>query len=476
MTTDVDPAVKRSALLVATLSSFLTPLMGSSINVALPSIAREFGMSSVTLSWVATSFLLAAAMFLVPFGRLADIRGRKRIFAVGTAVYTLASLLSAYASSGEMLIASRVLQGIGAAMIFGIGIAILTSVFPPGERGRALGITVAAVYTGLSVGPFFGGFMTEHFGWRSVFLAQVPIGAAIILLIFWKLKGEWAGAKGEKYDLVGAIIYAITLLAGTYGISILPDFHGIWITLIGVAGLVLFIIREKRVTNPVFQIRLFSHNRLFAMSNLAALIHYSATYAITFLMSLYLQYIKSLTPEQAGLVLISQPIMMAIFSPFAGRISDRIEPRLVSSAGMFITGLGMSMLIFLSSSTGLLFIIVSLAVLGFGYALFSSPNTNAIMSSVERRFYGIASGSVSTMRTIGQVVSMAVAMLLFALIMGRGEITSEQYPLLLKSTRIAFAIFTGMIGVGVLASLSRGEIKSSAGANEFAGEETGHTR
>jgi EmrB/QacA subfamily drug resistance transporter len=463
--TTVDPAVKKSALLVATLSSFLTPLMGSSINVALPAIAEEFEMTAVTLSWVATSFLLAAAMFLVPFGRLADIRGRKKVFAVGIAVYTLASLLSAYATSGEMLIALRVLQGIGAAMIFGIGVAILTSVYPPGERGRALGITVAAVYTGLSVGPFFGGFMTEHFGWRSIFLVQVPIGVAIILVIFWKLKGEWLGARGEKYDLVGAIIYAITLLAGTYGISILPDFDGIWITLIGVAGLVLFIIREKRMPSPVFHVELFSRNRLFAMSNLAALIHYSATYAITFLMSLYLQYIKSLTPEQAGLVLVSQPIMMAIFSPFAGRLSDRIEPRIVASIGMSLTATGILMLAFVAGNTSLVYIIAGLVVLGFGYALFSSPNTNAIMSSVERQHYGIASGSAGTMRTVGQVISMSITMLIFALLLGSVEIMPESYPAFLKSTRLILAIFVVLTGFGIMASMARGEARGKNHSN-----------
>lgn len=462
--TTVDPAVKKSALLVATLSSFLTPLMGSSINVALPAIAEEFSMTAVTLSWVATSFLLAAAMFLVPFGRLADIRGRKKVFAIGVAVYTLASLLSAYATSGEMLIILRVLQGIGAAMIFGIGIAILTSVYPPGERGRALGITVAAVYTGLSIGPFFGGFMTEHFGWRSIFLAQVPIGIAIIFLIFWKLKGEWLGAEGEKYDLIGAVIYAVTLLAGTYGISILPDFDGVWITLIGAAGLVLFIIRERRVASPVFHVELFSRNRLFAMSNLAALIHYSATYAITFLMSLYLQYIKSLTPEQAGLVLVSQPIMMAIFSPFAGKLSDRIEPRIVASIGMSLTATGILMLAFVAGNTSLVYIIAGLVVLGFGYALFSSPNTNAIMSSVERKYFGIASGAASTMRTVGQVVSMSITMLIFAVLIGRVEIMPESYPAFVKSTRLILAIFVVLTGFGIMASMARGEVKGEGSA------------
>ena len=196
--------VKAAVLLVATLASFLTPFMGSSVNIALPSIGRHFGMDAVSLSWVATAYLLAAAVFLVPFGKLADIYGRKRVFTLGMMVYTVASLFLALSPSAAMLIAFRVVQGIGSAMIFGTAVAMLTSVFSPQERGRALGVNVAAVYLGLSLGPFLGGLLTEHFGWRSVFWFNVPLGLLIIAAVFWKLKAEWAEARGERFDLGGS--------------------------------------------------------------------------------------------------------------------------------------------------------------------------------------------------------------------------------------------------------------------------------
>ncbi|MFH2056876.1 MAG: MFS transporter [bacterium] len=463
-TTQTDLATRRSALLVATVTSFLAPLMSSSINVALPAIAAELSMDAVMLSWVATGFLLAAAVFLLPLGRLADIHGRKKVFSAGMVVYTLASLLSAFATSGMMLIAFRILQGLGAAMIFGNGIAILTSVFPMGERGRVLGITTAAVYSGLSLGPFFGGFMTQQLGWRSLFLTHVPIGLLVLIIIIWKLKGEWAEAKGDRFDLTGTLIYSVMLVSGMYGVSLLPDLNGLWLILVGLVGFVAFVAWELRARYPLFHIELFTRNRLFAFSSLAAFIHYGATFAVTFLMSLYLQYIKALTPQEAGTVLVCQPIIMAVFSPFSGRLSDRIETRLVASAGMATTVIGLILLAFVTETTSLVYIIGALMLLGLGFALFSSPNTNAIMSAVERRFYGVASGTVGTMRTIGQMLSMGVTMLIFALLIGRVEITAEHYPNFLKSTRLIFALSAGLSFVGIFFSLSRGEFLRNNGS------------
>jgi len=454
-----DTQNKRAALLVATLGSFLTPFMGSSINIALPSIGSELAMDAISLGWVATAYLLAAAMFLVPFGRIADIYGRKKVFTYGILTYTVACVLSAIATSAAMLIASRVLQGIGGAMIFSTGVAILTSVFPAEERGKALGINVAAVYTGLSLGPFLGGLLTEQFGWRSIFVLNVPLGLIIIAFIFWKLKGEWAEAKGEKFDITGSLIYSLLLVATMYGFTQLPDMSGVWLILIGVVGVVAFVKWEMKVKSPVLNIGLFRNNTVFALSNLAALINYSATFAVGFLLSLYLQYIKGLSPQNAGLILVAAPVVQAVFSPLAGRLSDKIEPRIVASAGMGLTATGLVLLTFLGEKTSLGFIVASLVVLGFGFALFSSPNTNAVMSSVEKRFYGVASGMLATMRQVGMTFSMGMAMLLFALYIGRVQITPEYYSLFLRSVNVAFIIFAVLCFGGIFASLARGKLR-----------------
>jgi EmrB/QacA subfamily drug resistance transporter len=454
-----DKATKRSALIIASMGSFMTPFMLSSINIALPAIGDEFKTDAVLLSWVQTSYLLAAAICLVPFGRLADIYGRKKIYMCGQILITVTSLLTAISVSTPMLIIFRIFQGAGGAMVFATGIAILTSVYPPQERGKVLGIAVAAVYIGLSCGPFFGGMLTQHFSWRSIFLIYIPVGLFIILLIIFRLKGEWTGAEGEKFDISGSLIYGIAIVAIMYGISALPAISSVGLLIIGVLALITFVNWEKKIQSPVFEVKLFIENRTFAFSCLAALINYSATFAVTFLLSLYLQYIKGLAPQIAGVVLISQPIMMAIFSPLAGRLSDQIEPRVIASTGMALTTVGLILLSFVGNNTVLVFIVISLMILGFGFALFSSPNMNAIMSSVDKRFYGIASGSVGTMRLLGQMLSMGIATLIFAQFIGKAQITPEYYPALIQSVKVALMVFAGLCGVGIYFSMYRGRLR-----------------
>jgi len=452
-------STRRAALIAAVLASFLTPFMDSATNVALPALSQEFAMDAVTLSWIRTAYLLAAAMLLVPFGKIADIYGRKRIFTYGTVVFTSAALLIGFSTSSAMLLSVRVLQGFGSAMIFGTGVAILTSVFPPGERGRVLGINVAAVYLGLSLGPSIGGFLTQQLGWRSIYFSTVPLGLIVIGFVVWQLKGEWAEARGESFDLIGSVVYALSLVALMIGISRLPSIVGGGLLAAGVVGLALFTAWELRVQVPVLNIKLLTTNRAFAFSNLAALINYSATSAVAFLLSLYLQYIKALTPQQAGLVLIAQPIVQATFSPLSGRLSDRLEPRIVATAGMALTTAGLVLMVPVGPDTPLWAIVVRLLLLGLGFALFSSPNMNAIMGSVSKRFYGVASGTLGTMRLVGQMLSQGVVMLLFALLIGRVEITPQSYPLFLTSMRAAFGIYSILCVAGIFASLVRGKIR-----------------
>jgi EmrB/QacA subfamily drug resistance transporter len=445
-------------------SSFLTPFMASGINVAMPFIAKEFGLSAVALGWVVTSYMLAAAMFLVPFGRLADLVGRKRIFALGIGVNIAGTVLGALAPSALFLILGRAVQGVGGAMIFGTGVAILTSVYPPGERGHALGLNTAAVYTGLSLGPVLGGFLVHGWGWRSVLWATVPIAAAALGLTLVRLKGEWAEARGEGFDFKGSIIFGSGLVALMYGFSRLPSVLGFALAGAGLLALAGFVLFELRARTPLLDLRLFGKNRIFAFSNLAALINYSSTSAVAFLMSLYLQYVKGLPPQKAGLVLVAQPIVMALASPFAGKLSDRSEPRVIASLGMALSAAGLVLFSFLRSATGFGFIIGSLVCLGLGFGLFSSPNTNAIMSSVEKRHLGIASAALGTMRLSGQMLSAGITMMIFALFMGRAPIQPSVYPQFLRSVRIAFVFYALLCIAGIFASLARGNRDRTAQA------------
>lgn len=449
---------KKAVLFVVALASFVTPFMGSSINVALPRIGDEFALNAVVLSWVSISFLLAAAVLLLPLGRIADIYGRKRIFTYGMAVYTVSSFLCGTASSIPALLFFRLLQGAGSAMTFATGLAIITAAYPPGERGRAIGITVSMVYIGLSVGPFLGGLFTEQWGWRSIFFANVPMGLVILFFLI-RLKGEWRGAEGERFDPAGAAIYSFALVSLMLGFSLLPGPLGFGLTAAGLLGLWGFASLQFKAKHPLLDVSVFRGNRAFTLSNVAAFINYSATFAAGFLLSLYLQYAKGLSPLEAGLVLVAQPVVMALFSPYAGKLSDKVEPMTVATAGMALTAAGLAFFVFLTRETTVGFITAGLVLTGLGFALFSSPNANAIMSSVQRRHYGVASGMLSTMRLVGQMLSMGVAALIFAIYMGGEKITQANLDMFLSSVRAAFGVFALLCLAGVFASAGRGKLK-----------------
>jgi EmrB/QacA subfamily drug resistance transporter len=457
------PATKRTVLIATTVSAFITPFLVSSVNIAIPTITQEFSLNAIMMSWVVTAYLLSATIFLVPFGRIADIWGRKKIYLAGNALIAVSSFLAARATSYVMLVSARTLEGVAAAMIFGTGIAILISVYPFQERGRVIGINVAGTYFGLSLGPLIGGWLTQYLGWRSIFAIIVPIGIITMAVFFWKVKGEWAEARGERFDLPGALMYCVAVYAVMHGLSLLPAPSGFIAVVGGIVILVLFIVWELRADYPVLNMKLFRQNITFTFSNLAALINYSATYAVTFLLSLYLQYLKALSAEQTGYILVFQPLMQFLFSPFAGRLSDRVEPRLVASLGMGMCAVGLALLIGINSRTTLGYVVGCLILLGLGFALFSSPNTNAVMSSVGKQFYGVASGTLATMRLTGQMLSMGIVTMIMVLFIGTAMIAPRTYPLFLMANRTAFIIFAVLCALGVLASLARGRVHTEMG-------------
>ena len=290
--------------------------MISATNIALPYIQQELSADAVMLSWIVTAYLLSTAVFLVPAGKIADIYGRKKLFLIGLLIYSGATFLCALVPSVIWLIMARILQGFGASIVLTTATAILTSVYPPQERGKALGINVSMVYIGLACGPTLGGILTAHWGWRSIFYTAGPLGIITIILSVLYLKGEWRDAAGEKFDIKSSILYALALIFITYGFTLLPEFRGLAFLLIGLFGAVIFVRKQLTAECPVFNMNLFRNNRVFAFSNIAAFINYGATSAITFLLSLYLQYIKGMPPQAAGLVLIVQPIVQAVLSPW----------------------------------------------------------------------------------------------------------------------------------------------------------------
>lgn len=460
---------KRAALAVATFGAFMTPFDGSVVNLALPSIGRELGGDVVSLGWITTAYVLGLTICVIPFGRLADIRGRRLVYVLGVALFTLASAVCGFSSSLTSLIATRFIQGVAAAMMAGNSIALLTTVFPAKERGKALGINTAAVYIGLALGPSIGGFLVESLGWRSVFYVNVPIGMGVIVLALLKIPADAVEKRGEKLDPIGMVAWGLGLSMVLLGLT-LSETHGSpfsrTLMVAGFAVLALFIFFETRVVSPLLDVKLF-RNAPFAFSTLTALLNYSSVFGVSFIMSLYLQFIPGFGAEQAGFILLAQPVMMAALSPVGGWLSDRVETRIVASIGMALVSTAIYSLSRLGAASEWWEIAARLMLLGTGHAFFSSPNVNATVSSVTKRQYGVAAAILSTMRFTGQAISIAIATSVLSAQLGRVVMSAHagaQVPVepFMKGMKIALEILCGICALGVVTSLVRGTVRNAA--------------
>jgi MFS family permease len=437
------------------MASFLVPFMGSSITLALPEISKAFSFKAVTLTWLSTSYLISSAIFQVPFARLADLIGRKRVFEWGILVYFLSTFVSGFSPTGFIMIALRIVAGLGSAMIFGTNMAILTSCFSPEQRGKAIAINASVVYLSLAAGPFLGGLMTYYWGWQSIFFICGAVGLVIFVLSRFFLKIEWIESKGEKFDYLGSIIYALGLFSLIYGFTQLPKFAAfIWL-FVGIISLLIFVFYEKNHKTPVFNIRLFRGNRIFVFSSLAALINYASTSAVTFMLSLYLQYIKGFDARHAGFILISQACIQSFFSLVSGRVSNKIAPPNLATIGMVFSFAGLLGLCFMNAGTPIYALILILLILGIGFGIFVSPNTNVIMSSVGKKLYGQASATTGTVRLTGMAFSMGIAGMAIALQIGNRPIEPSVYPKFLQSMHITFMVFAALSLLGIYASWKR---------------------
>ncbi|MEN3044230.1 MAG: MFS transporter [Candidatus Hydrothermales bacterium] len=446
---------KISILLVACMSSFITPFLNSSINVVLPDMGKNLNLSAKTLSWIATSHLLSLSIFLLPFGKIGDIYGKRKIFLIGLLTHSLSSFFISISSIPSLIIFFRLIPGIGSAMIFGMGLSILTEIFSPSERGKAFGINSASIYTGLSLGPLLGGILTKEFVLRSLFIFNSIFSFITAIYLILTLEKNFKTFKNEKFDFSGFLIYAFSLIALVYGFSTIKYSYGILYFLIGVFGLILFINFENKIKAPLLEIDLFKKNPVFYFSNLATFINYTSTSGVNLLLSLYLQYIKGINPRETGIILLFQPIVMVLVSPFSGRISDKINPGLVASFGMFITFISLVLFTLLENSTKTSFILINLILLGLGIGIFAPPNINSVMSSVDRRFYSISASMIATMRVLGHLFSLAIVTFILSSFIGGKNISEINLNLLLKSIKVSFLLLTFLSLIGIFVSLKR---------------------
>ncbi|MBR6444435.1 MAG: MFS transporter [Firmicutes bacterium] len=449
----------KTTVIVVILTAFATAFTGSSLNLSIPSIAADFNVSASQLGWMVTAYALAVAAFSVPFGRLADITSHRTILLIGTAIFAACCGISAAAGSFALLLIIRFIQGVGAAMVFSTNTAIIISAFPPEKRGKAIGYSIGGTYVVLASGPVVGGIINQQLGWRFIFIfTGILVLLAVILAAAGLSKGKISDKK-RPFDLVGNILFVIFIPLLMFGLSKLMD-YGIWAVLMVAAGIavgVIFVIHESKEPDPAVNVRLFKSNLGFGLSNLSALLNYAVTIALSYLLSIYLQVVQGYSSQTAGLIMVCQPLVMALLAPQFGKLSDRISPFKLSSAGMGLSGIGIIAYIFVDENTSVAVIIIALIFVGAGFAMFSSPNTNAIMSCVDRKDYGVASSLVSTMRTIGQTVGMVIVTLVVTFHLGSTPLASSDPQTVIKVIHISFIIFVIICAIGVVISLQRGK-------------------
>lgn len=451
-----DVTDRKVVLIVVATVQFLTPFMFSAVGVALPSLGREFSATAVELGLVEMAYILAVALLLLPIGRFADIHGRRRVFITGIIVITLATIALSLATSIEIFILFRFLQGLGAAMITSTSFAILTSVFPRSHLGRAMGIVVGFIYLGISAGPTLAGLMISWSSWRWIFYSAVPVELAALLFTLFKLKGEWVGAAGERFDIKGSVVYIVSLYGLITGSAHLKS--GPWAlpaALFGAAGLVLFILMQWHTPQPLIQIRSIIRNRVFLFSSGATWLNYAAAFGVMFFFSIYLQVVKGVSPRGTGFILVIQPIVQSIVAPIAGRLADRHNPAPIATIGMLLCTIALMVSLLLSRDSSFALVITIQILMGIGFGTFSTPNSTAIMNSVTPREYGMASSVLATMRTTGMLTCMTMITLILSHFMGEEPVTPATADAFISSMKLSLLIFSIMGLFGVVLSLGR---------------------
>lgn len=448
---------RRTVLLACCCAGFITPLLSTMMNLSLLNIGEEFGVGTHQQAYVNTAFLLSSVVFMVPMARIGDIIGKKKVFLLGVATLALICLVATQSPSFWFLIACRVVMGFGSASIVTTSIAMITDVYPPQNRGGAIGYQTTCVYMGLAIGPALGGFLNDAFGWHSLFLIVVPISVAALALMS-TFRYDIAQRAGTPMDVKGAVLYGFAITFSMGGMINLPETWAVASLAVGAVLLVLFVVSQLRTEHYLLNVRLFK-GRVFAGSCATAFMNYAASYSISFFVALYLQSIGQLNATQSGMLMLIQPAIQAMLTAYFGRLSDRLsDKRILPTLGMAVTAVGLGMIMTFGTVANLPFVVATFIVLGIGFSMFSAPNTSVIMGSVKPHETGEASATVAVMRQTGMMVSMGIAMLFISLIMGStDDLGPETYGSFISVIRCSFGLCLVMCIIGVFLSMMRGK-------------------
>ncbi len=428
------------ALLASCLGVFYGSYSANVASVALPKMALAFGLNNILQNWVSLSFILTMAVFTVPLGKICGKYGVKKTFIYSCILFLVGTIGTALSNSAILLFAFRILSGIGAAGLSVDTPLIIAEVVSPENRGKAFGINLACVYLGIALAPFLGGVLIYDFGWQSIFWVMVPF-VLLNIIVLLLIPNDWYEGVNDIFDWKGSIVFAMGIIMFIYGFSNVTSPIGLILAIIGVVLLILFIKTELKVPDPILKMSLYKNKR-FLSSNLASLLSYVATFAVTTILSYYLQYIMGWNTLQTGLLVAISPVLMAVSSPLAGYLSDKVDPQKLTTLGMGLVTIGLFILIFLNKNIPVPVLVLSLCFQGIGYGIFASPNNNTIMSSVPAEDTPMASSSLATMCVMGETISMTVFTVICAIIMGDVVIAVANFPELIFSIKITFIIVT----------------------------------
>lgn len=398
-------------LLATSLGAFLPPFTSSVISFSVPEIGHDLGASFVLVVWVPLAYLIALPSLMILIGKLSDILGRSKFYFLGLSVFAAGGLLAAVSGSIAFLIFSSLVMGIGGSLLSVNSTAIVSSVYPPESRGGALGINAMSVYLGLTSGPLLAGVLIEFLGWRSLFYLVASFAVLSLIPVYAFLRAVDFQSERRRIDFPGFAAFLLAILSIVLYLG-LGQMYGwlstIYLLIFGLAMLAAFILYERGREEPILNLSLFTKNRTFSAANFTAFLNYISTFAIVFVFSIYFSVIAHMSPSQAGLVLTVEPALMVIFSPISGRMADRFGSRILASFGMLVISISF---LFMYTSIGRVAptaMVWPLGVIGVGFGFFSAPNTNSVMGSVEKRDSGTASGTLGTMRFVGQLMSLAL--------------------------------------------------------------------
>ena len=450
-----------SVLAAVMMGSIMGPIDASIVNVILPTVTQFFGVPIATAQWVPMIYLLTISSVLLFCGRLGDILGYKKVYLSGLSGFIIASGLCGLSPTIHWLIIFRAFQGLAAGMMMSVPYAIIAASFPPTERGKALGINAISISAGLALGPFLGGFITFLWGWRFVFLINVPIG---IVGLIWarRVIPELKGQPG-KIDIPGAItafvsLFCLLLFINRFQGSGLSHANGLILLVAVVAG-GGFIGVESKIAQPMLKLTLF-RNVTFSFADVSALLNFMSQYVMVFLTPFYLQRILHYTPDHLGSVMTAFPLAVMAVAPFSGAISDRIGTRLPACLGAALCALSLLFMSRLQASASSMDVAWRLALFGFGTGIFQSPNTSAVMGSTPKPHLGIASGILATMRNVGMVLGIATGgAVLYAFapshILQKDSLGISEAALFLQGLKHAYVAGAILTGVAAITSLVR---------------------